>query len=126
RVDNQWWDDRVESHDRRHADDPGIGHSLRHDNRPYCEAGQDIRHQPIAPVGREPIEDGQQLLCDRGKTGRDRHNWRIPDESGVKNLKIRTSLGAIANFGFKGTLKSFELGATFGFRGWSPESGDSC
>ena len=66
RVGNQRRDDRVEPHDRRHPDDAGIGHALRHHDRPDREAGQDIRQQPLAPVGGKPAEDGQQPPCDGG------------------------------------------------------------
>src|SRR5260370_5462208 len=44
-VGNQWWDDRVESHDRRYSDDPAISHALGYHDRPDCEAGSDIRQQ---------------------------------------------------------------------------------
>jgi len=79
RVANQWWDDCVESHDGWDADDGGIGHAFRHHNRPNREARQDIRQQPIAPVGRKPTEDGQQPLYDRGKATRARHRRCVLD-----------------------------------------------
>ena len=71
RVGDQRRDDGVEPHDRRHADDAGIGHALRHHDRPDGEAGQNVRQQPLAPVGGKPAEDGQQPLCDGGRAGRD-------------------------------------------------------
>ena len=60
RIDDQWRDDRVEAHDRRHPDDAGIGHALRHHDRPDREAGQDIRQQPSAAVAGKPAEDRQE------------------------------------------------------------------
>jgi hypothetical protein len=77
RVDNQGRDDRVEAHNGWHADYAGIGHALWHHDCPDCKSRKDIRHQPIPPVGRKPIDDGQQLSRDRGKTGRDRHDRRV-------------------------------------------------
>ena len=55
-------DDGVEAHDRRDADDAGIGHALGDHDRPDREAGQQIRHCPIPAIGRQPAEDGQQAL----------------------------------------------------------------
>ena len=107
RVSNQWWDDCVESHDGRYADDGGIGHALGHHHRPDGEGRHGIRQQPIAPVGRKPAEDGQQPLCDREGWNRDRHGRWVLGGSSVANLKIRTYLVAITNFGFKGTLDAW-------------------
>ena len=59
RVGNQRRDDGVEPRDGWHADDAGIGHALRYHDRPDGEAGQKVRHQPFAPVGGKPAEDGQ-------------------------------------------------------------------
>jgi hypothetical protein len=70
RVGNQWRDESVEAHDRRHPDDAGISHALRYHDRPDREAGQDIRQQPVAPVARKPPENGQEPLYDGGGTSR--------------------------------------------------------
>jgi len=78
RVGNQWRNDCVESHDRRHADDAGIGHALWHHDRPDREAGQDIRQQPVASIAAKPAENGQQPLRDGGRASPDRHG---PDHS---------------------------------------------
>jgi hypothetical protein len=40
RVGDQWWNDRVEPHDRRHPDNARIRHALRHHDCPDREAGQ--------------------------------------------------------------------------------------
>ena len=50
---------------RRNADDAGIGHALGHHDRPDGEAGQEVRHCPVATIGRQPMEDRQQALGDR-------------------------------------------------------------
>ena len=100
RVGDQRRDDRVESHDGRHADDAGIGHALRYHDRPDGEAGQDVRQQPVAPVGGKPAEDRQQPLCDGGRASRDRHGWSSPGLA----LKCRESYGLVpwpsSNFRF--------------------------
>lgn len=55
-VGDQRRNDGEEPHDGGYADDAGIGHALRHHDRPNCEAGQDVRQQPRAPVVGKPTE----------------------------------------------------------------------
>src|SRR5262249_33206156 len=69
RVDDQGRDDGVETGDGRHADDAGIGHPLRHHDRPDGEAGEDVREQPPPPIGRKPTQGRHQPRCERGRGG---------------------------------------------------------
>src|SRR5215469_16529974 len=79
RVGDQRWDDGVKAHDRGDPDDAGISHALRYDDRPDCQPRQSIRQQPLAPIGWQPVENGQQPLCDGASATLDRHSRLLWD-----------------------------------------------
>ncbi len=74
RIGDQRRDDRVEAHDRRHPDNPGIGHALRHHDRPDCDPGHRIGQEPAAPIARRPGENGQEARYHGCGCGRPRRS----------------------------------------------------
>jgi hypothetical protein len=62
RIGDQRWHDCIEAHDWRYADDAGVGHALRYHDGPECEAGKNIRQQPISPISWSPIQYRQKSV----------------------------------------------------------------
>jgi hypothetical protein len=114
RVGEQCGDDGIETHDRRHADDIGIGHAFGHHHRPKRDPRQKIGRQAVASIGRQPIEDRQQSVSRRGEASRDIRHGPIGGAGSQKAVRA-SNAGIRWQIKFDSTLavlRSREPGAS--------------